>query len=139
LLPVYYYYGCEFIKVGGNYKNPCPYIIKLRGFPFNGGFAMKLTKEEVLKVLKNVVDPEVGINIVDMGFIYGVDIEGDKVKIRMTLTTPSCPMHSMFVHEVENAVKSTFDNVEVQVEMVFDPPWTPDKMSNEAKKKLGFK
>ena len=100
---------------------------------------MELTKEEVLKVLKNVVDPEVGINVVDMGFIYGVEIDGKKVKIRMTLTTPGCPMHSMFVHEVEDAVKSAFDDVEVEVEVVFDPPWSPDKMSDEAKKKLGIK
>lgn len=100
---------------------------------------MKLTKEEVMKVLKNVVDPEVGVNIVDMGFIYGIEIEGKKVKVRMTLTTPGCPMHAMFVHEVENALKAVFDDVEVQVELVFDPPWTPDKMSDEAKKKLGFK
>ncbi len=100
---------------------------------------MEVTKEEILKVLKNVVDPEVGINVVDMGFIYGVEIEGRKVKIRMTLTTPGCPMHAMFVHEVEDAVKSAFDNVEVEVEVVFDPPWTPDRMSNEAKKKLGIK
>lgn len=100
---------------------------------------MKLIKEEVLKVLRNVVDPEVGINIVDMGFIYGVEIEGKKVKIRMTLTTPGCPMHSMFVHEVRQTLEAAFDDVEVEIEMVFDPPWTPDKMSDEAKKKLGFK
>jgi metal-sulfur cluster biosynthetic enzyme len=100
---------------------------------------MKLTKEEVLKVLRNVIDPEIGINIVDLGFIYGVEIKGNKIHIKMTLTTPGCPMHSMFVHEVEQALKSVFDKVEVKVELVFDPPWTPDKMSNEAKKKLGVK
>ncbi|MEE9323579.1 MAG: metal-sulfur cluster assembly factor [Candidatus Aenigmarchaeota archaeon] len=98
-----------------------------------------VTKEKVLEVLKNVVDPEIGINIVDLGFIYGVEIKGNKVKVRMTLTTPGCPMHSMFVHEVENALKATFDNVDVQVEMVFDPPWTPERMSKDAKKKLGIK
>jgi len=100
---------------------------------------MKLTKEEILKVLKNVIDPEIGINIVDLGFIYGIDIKGKKIHIKMTLTTPGCPMHSMFVHEVEQALKAVFDKVEVKVELVFDPPWTPDKMSNEAKKKLGVK
>ncbi|NIO22216.1 MAG: DUF59 domain-containing protein [Candidatus Aenigmarchaeota archaeon] len=100
---------------------------------------MKLTKEEILKVLKNVIDPEIGVNIVDLGFIYGVEIEGNKVHIKMTLTTPGCPMHSMFVHEVENAIKAVFEKVEVKVELVFDPPWTPDKMSDEAKKKLGVK
>jgi metal-sulfur cluster biosynthetic enzyme len=98
-----------------------------------------VTKERVLEVLKNVIDPEIGINIVDLGFIYGVETERKKIHVRMTLTTPGCPMHSMFVHEVENALKAVFDKVEVKVELVFDPPWTPDRMSNEAKKKLGVK
>jgi len=99
----------------------------------------EITKEKVLEVLRNVIDPEIGLNIVDLGFIYGVEIEGKNVKIRMTLTTPGCPMHSMFVHEVEKALKAVFDEVEVRVELVFDPPWTPDRMSDEAKKKLGVK
>jgi metal-sulfur cluster biosynthetic enzyme len=98
-----------------------------------------VTKERVLEVLKNVIDPEIGINIVDLGFIYGVDIKGKKIHVNMTLTTPGCPMHSMFVHEVENALKAAFDGVDVEVEMVFDPPWTPERMSKDAKKKLGIK
>lgn len=99
----------------------------------------KITKEKVLEVLKNVVDPEIGVNIVDMGFIYGLDIKGKKIHIRMTLTNPSCPMHSMFVHEVESALKASFDNFEVDVEVVFDPPWTPERMSKDARKRLGIK
>ncbi len=98
-----------------------------------------VTKERVLEVLKNVIDPEIGINIVDLGFIYGVDIKGKKINIKMTLTNPGCPMHSMFVHEVESALKAAFDNVEVRVELVFDPPWTPEKMSKDAREKLGIK
>ncbi|MEM2955041.1 MAG: iron-sulfur cluster assembly protein, partial [Candidatus Nanoarchaeia archaeon] len=94
----------------------------------------KLTKNDILKVLKNVVDPEIGLNIVDLGFIYGIDIKDNKIKIRMTLTNPSCPMHSMFVHEVEDALKAVFDNVKVEVELVFDPPWSPERMSKDAKK-----
>ncbi len=100
---------------------------------------VKITKEEVLKVLRNVVDPEIGINIVDLGFIYGIEIKEKKIHIKMTLTVPSCPMHAMFTHEVENALKSVFEDADITVELVFDPPWTPDKMSNEAKKKLGIK
>jgi metal-sulfur cluster biosynthetic enzyme len=98
-----------------------------------------VTKEKVMEVLKNVIDPEIGINIVDLGFIYGVDIKGKEIHVRMTLTTPGCPMHSMFVHEVKQSLESAFDDAEVEIEMVFDPPWTPDRMSNEAKKKLGVK
>jgi metal-sulfur cluster biosynthetic enzyme len=99
----------------------------------------KLTRDGILKVLRNVIDPEIGINIVDLGFIYGVDISGSNVRVRMTLTNPGCPMHQMFVHEVEDALKATFDNVKVNVELVFDPPWSPERMSKDAKRKLGIK
>jgi metal-sulfur cluster biosynthetic enzyme len=99
----------------------------------------KLTKDEILRVLRNVIDPEIGINIVDLGFIYGVDVEGKNVRVRMTLTNPGCPMHAMFTHEVEDALKATFDDVKVSVELVFDPPWSPERMSKDAKRKLGIK
>jgi metal-sulfur cluster biosynthetic enzyme len=99
----------------------------------------KLTKDEVLRVLRNVIDPEIGMNIVDLGFIYGVDIKGVNIGVRMTLTNPGCPMHCMFTHEVEDALKMAFGNVKVKVELVFDPPWTPERMSRDARKKLGIK
>lgn len=103
------------------------------------GTGGKPTKDEVLKVLRNVMDPEIGMNIVDLGFIYGVDVEGKNVKVRMTLTNPGCPMYSMFTHEVEDALKMAFDGVKVKVELVFDPPWSPERMSKDARKKLGIK
>ena len=99
----------------------------------------KLTKDGVLNVLKNVIDPEIGLDIVDLGFIYGVDISDNNVKVRMTLTNPGCPMHSMFTHEVESALKMAFGDVKVAVELVFDPPWSPERMSKDARKKLGIK
>ncbi len=98
----------------------------------------KITKEKVLEVLKNVIDPEIGLNIVDLGFIYGIDIKDKKIHIKMTLTNPSCPMHSMFVYEVERALKSAFSEAEVEVELVFDPPWSPEMIKDDAKKKLGL-
>ena len=97
----------------------------------------EITKERVLEVLKNVIDPEIGLNIVDLGFIYKVDIKGENVKIEMTLTNPGCPMHSMFVHQVETALKSAFEDADVEIRMVFDTPWTPERMSKDARKKLG--
>ncbi len=89
--------------------------------------------------MRNVIDPEIGLNIVDLGFIYGVDVKGASVNVRMTLTNPGCPMHSMFTHEVESALKMAFGDVNVSVELVFDPPWTPEKMSKDARKRLGIK
>jgi metal-sulfur cluster biosynthetic enzyme len=100
--------------------------------------AGKPTKEKVMKVLRNVIDPEIGLEIVDLGFIYGVDIKGRNVKVRMTLTNPGCPVQSMFTRRVGEALKTAFGDVEVEVELVFDPPWTPERMSGDARKKLGI-
>ena len=107
--------------------------------PRTSGAVGKLTQDEILRILRNVIDPEIGINIVDLGFIYGIDVDGNSVRVRMTLTNPGCPMHQMFIHEVEDALKATFDDVKVNVELVFDPPWSPERMSKDAKRKLGIK
>jgi len=96
------------------------------------------TKEEVMKVLKECLDPEIGISIVDLGLIYDVNVDKDKVNLKMTLTTPGCPMHAFMVEDVRNKVKKLKGVKEVNVEIVWNPPWTPDRMSDEAKKKLGF-
>jgi len=97
-----------------------------------------VTKQDVMKVLKECLDPEIGINVIDLGFIYGVKVDKNKVHIKMTLTTPGCPMHSFIVEDIRNKVNKLKGVKEVNVELVWDPPWTPDRMSDEAKKKLGF-
>ena len=99
---------------------------------------MGITKEGILEVLKTVIDPEIGINIVDMGFIYKIEVDGKKVRIEMTLTTPGCPMCNMFLFEIEKAVKKKFGNAEVKIDLVFDPPWTPERMKDAARKALGI-
>ena len=91
-----------------------------------------------MKVLKECYDPEIGISLVDLGLIYDVQVKNDKVHIRMTLTTPGCPMHAFMVKDVEENVKKMKGVKEVKVELVWGPPWTPDRMSKDAKKKLGF-
>lgn len=96
-------------------------------------------KEEVMEKLRTIDDPEIGVSIVDMGFIYSVDIDGGEVEIEMTLTTPGCPMHSMFVGQVKDRVSEIEGVEDVSVELVFDPPWSPERMSDEAKEKLGMK
>jgi len=80
-----------------------------------------------------------GISLVDMGLIYDVKVDKDKVHVKMTLTTPGCPMHAFMVQDVREKVKALKGVKDVKVELVWDPPWTPDRMSKEAKKKLGFK
>ncbi len=98
-----------------------------------------VTKAEVMKALKECLDPEIGISLVDLGLIYDVIINKDKVDIKMTLTTPGCPMHAYMVDDVKNKVNNIKGVKEVNVELVWDPPWSPDRMSDEAKKMLGFK
>jgi len=97
-----------------------------------------VTKQDVMKVLKKCYDSEIGISLVDLGLIYDVQVKDDKVYIKMTLTTPGCPMHVFMVNDVEEKVKKMKGVKEVKVELVWDPQWTPDRMSREAKKKLGF-
>ena len=96
-------------------------------------------EEKIMEELKDVMDPETGVSIVDMGFIYEIEVEDGKAEIEMTLTTPGCPLHSSFTRQVEKKVVSMEGIDEVEVDVVFDPPWKPEMMSEEAKKKLGYK
>lgn len=95
-------------------------------------------KEEILEVLKGVVDPEIGINIVDLGLVYGVESTNEEIKITMTLTTPGCPMHTSIVKWIENVVGHLEPSKKVVVNLVWEPQWTPDKMTREAREQLGM-
>ncbi|AKG38791.1 MAG: metal-sulfur cluster assembly factor [Infirmifilum sp.] len=98
-----------------------------------------ITKEAVIEALKEVYDPEIPFNVVDLGLIYGVEIEGKKVKIRMTLTAVGCPLSYFLVEMVKDVVKEKVPGIEeVEVDLVFDPPWTPDRMNPEVRKLLGL-
>jgi len=97
-----------------------------------------LTQDTVLNALRQVNDPELGINVVDMGLIYAVDIDGNKVKIDMTLTTPGCPMHSFIARQIWHAVNNLPEVSETAVRVVWDPPWTPDRLSPVARAHLGW-
>jgi metal-sulfur cluster biosynthetic enzyme len=97
-----------------------------------------ISQESVYQALKTVVDPELGIDIVSLGFIYNVKIEGDSINVDMTLTTRGCPLHSTLKQQAEDAIRQSTGVTEVKVEIVFDPPWNVEMMSAEAKKKLGL-
>jgi len=95
----------------------------------------QITREQVLKVLEKVNDPELRLNIVDLGLIYEVEItEENNVGVDMTLTTQACPVGPMIQMQAEAALKSMPGVNQVDVRMVFDPPWTPEKMSERLKK-----
>ena len=96
-------------------------------------------QQEIIDELKNVYDPEIRVNIVDLGLIYSVALEnGGFAKIIMTLTAPACPVSDQIVADVQNAAKRHPDVDDVDVELVWDPPWNRDMMSEEAKLMLGF-
>ena len=98
-----------------------------------------VTKEDVMKVLEEVIDPEIGLNVVDLGLIYDVEINDDNVvKIKMTLTTPGCPLGAFIAADVDRRIKAMEGVKDAMVEITFDPPWTPDRMSERAKKALGY-
>ena len=95
-----------------------------------------VSKKEVIEVLKQIYDPEIPIDIYNLGLIYGIDVEGKRVKIRMTFTVPTCPMVNYIVEEVRKKVSEIPGVEEVDVELVWDPPWSPDMISEEYRKKL---
>ncbi|MCL6453975.1 MAG: iron-sulfur cluster assembly protein [Alicyclobacillus sp.] len=95
--------------------------------------------EAVREKLKEVYDPEIGINVVDLGLIYKLEeVEEGSLYIEMTMTTPGCPAHDNISQSVEWAAAQAFGVAMVQVEVVWDPPWTPEMMSEEAREMLGL-
>jgi metal-sulfur cluster biosynthetic enzyme len=98
----------------------------------------ELTKEIVTKALKKVTDPELHINIVDLGLVYDVKIDKGMVVIEMTLTSPACPVGPLILEAVETNVKKINGVTGVTINIVWDPAWTADKMSDEAKMELGI-
>ncbi len=98
-----------------------------------------LTKDSVVEALKTVYDPEIPVNIVDLGLVYDVQVnDGGGIYVQMTLTFPGCGMGPFIAQQAEWAVQDLEGAGEVEIEMVFDPPWSPDLISEEAKAQLGI-
>ena len=96
------------------------------------------TKDEVVEALRAVEDPELGMDIVDLGLLYDAEIEGSKVKVIHSLTSMGCPAGPMIQDDIRSVVSSLPDVEDVEIELTWDPPWTPDKMSEDAKFILGI-
>ena len=97
-----------------------------------------VTEEVVFNAVKEIIDPEVGINIVDMGLIYGVDIEDETVNITMTLTSPGCPAGGQLINGTQHVTQQLEGVDEVNINVVWTPRWTPEMMTEEAKDELGI-
>ena len=97
-----------------------------------------VTEDAVFAAVKEIIDPEVGINIVDMGLIYGVDIEEETVNITMTLTSPGCPAGGQLINGTQHVTQQLEGVGEVNINVVWTPRWTPEMMTEEAKDELGI-
>jgi metal-sulfur cluster biosynthetic enzyme len=89
-----------------------------------------LDEPKILEALREVIDPELGCNLVDLGLIYDVKIDQGKVRVTMTVTTPGCPMHDSLREGVQNALLTLAGVSEAEVDLVFDPPWHPSMMTD---------
>ena len=95
-------------------------------------------EEDIREVLRQVVDPELHMNIVDLGLVYRAEQQGDVVEVDATLTSPGCPYGPYILHGIKQAVLTLKDVRHAEVNVVWEPPWGPDRMTEEAKLELGF-
>jgi metal-sulfur cluster biosynthetic enzyme len=99
-----------------------------------------MTAPDVLRqALKQVIDPELGINIVDIGLIYRLDVQDQRVELDLTMTSPACPMGDVIIEDAENALRALLpSSTEVDITLVWEPPWSPELMSADARRWLGW-
>jgi metal-sulfur cluster biosynthetic enzyme len=98
-----------------------------------------MDETEVMQALSGVEDPEAGMSIVDLGLVYGVQAAPGSVRVQMTMTSPACPAAPYLVDEATAAIRALAPaDTDVQVELVWDPPWTPERMSPEAQSRFGW-
>ncbi len=95
-------------------------------------------KDEIMEVLKGVIDPEIGLNIVDLGLVYDIETSSNEIVVTMTLTTPGCPMHSSISLWTENVIKKLEPEASVKINLVWEPRWTPALMNSDARRELGI-
>jgi metal-sulfur cluster biosynthetic enzyme len=96
------------------------------------------TRDEVVEALRQVEDPELGMDIVDLGLLYDVEVEGPKIKVIHSLTSMGCPVGPLIQEDIDRVTRALPGVEDVDVELTWDPPWTPEKMSDDAKFILGF-
>lgn len=109
------------------------------GTPATEGFTPPTVEvDDVMDALSNVIDPELGLDFVELGLVYGVEVDGGDVHITFTLTTPACPIGPQVTEQMEEFVGELEGVEAVECEMVFVPPWSPERMSEDAKFALGF-
>jgi metal-sulfur cluster biosynthetic enzyme len=109
-----------------------------QGMPEQPAATATVTVDDVMDALSNVIDPELGLDFVELGLIYGVEVDGGDVRVTFTLTTPGCPIGPQVNEQIEEFVGELEGVESVESEMVFTPPWSPERMSEDAKFALGY-
>jgi metal-sulfur cluster biosynthetic enzyme len=100
--------------------------------------ALLVSEGAVWEVMREVYDPELGVNVVDLGLVYDVDVQGGRVEVTMTLTTPGCPLHDTLTEAVDSTIRFFIPGVEeVVVNLVWEPPWNPDMITDQGREELG--
>ena len=98
-----------------------------------------MNEDEVKQALRTVEDPEAGMSVLDLGLVYGISLEAGKVVVDMTMTSPACPASDYIVDEAAAAIRAVApEGTAVEVRLVWEPPWTPERMSEEAQKRFGW-
>jgi metal-sulfur cluster biosynthetic enzyme len=97
-----------------------------------------MTRDDVIEALRSVEDPELGMDIVELGLLYDAEVQGPKVKVLYSLTSMGCPAGPLIQQNIEEVLRALPDVEDVETELTWDPPWTPEKMSDDAKFILGF-
>lgn len=98
-----------------------------------------LTEDRVREALRQVIDPEIGLNVVDLGLVYGIAIDGATVRVQMTMTSPACPLGRQICDSAHDAIVRAGAGADrVEVDLVWEPPWTPEMMSEDAKRRFGW-
>jgi len=104
----------------------------------NSNFRMTLDKEKILEALKQVYDPEIPVDIVNLGLVYEIRVEGEKVYVKMTTTGPDCPFRNLVTAQVEGVIRTIEGVKDVLVELTYDPPWALEMVSQEGRRMMGW-
>src|SRR5690606_23115137 len=99
---------------------------------------LEINESAVRGVLVKIKDPEIGENIIDLGLVYLIEVDESVIRIKMTMTSPACPMRELLLDEVYATLASAFPNAEIDIELLWEPAWSPEMMSDEAKANLGW-
>ena len=99
-----------------------------------------IAREQIIAALRTVLDPEVGINVIDLGLVYGMDVKDQNVRLEMTMTSPACPLSSYLQESAERAIRARLpEPLSVEITLVWQPAWDPSMMSQDAKRQLGWR